>query len=309
MASRVPSSAIVVDVAGRELKLTSLDRVVYPKVGFTKRDVIAYYSEVARVMLPHLKGRAVEVRRYPDGVGEPGFWQRDLPAADKRPAWIQAARVYAATRGGEIEYPHIVDEPTLLWCANQNMLEFHVFLAPFARPTNPRSVVFDLDPGPGRDIVDCADVALVLRDTLEGEGLRVFPKTSGGKGLQLFVPLNRDDITFAETKAFAREMAEAFEHLRPGLVTAKVAKEARAGKVLIDWGQNERNHLMVAPYSLRARDEPTVSTPLDWREVEELADERDAARLRFTAWEALERVEDDGDRFADVLKVKQRLPF
>ncbi|HVM44344.1 MAG TPA: non-homologous end-joining DNA ligase [Candidatus Thermoplasmatota archaeon] len=301
--------SVTVDVAGRELKLTSLDRVVYPKVGFTKRDVIAYYSEVARVMLPHLKDRAVEVRRYPDGVARPGFWQRDLPPPEQRPPWVQAARVYAQTRKGEIEYPHVVDEPTLLWCANRNMLEFHVFLAPFERPTNARTLVFDLDPGRGRDVVDCADIALVLRDTLEGEGLRVFPKTSGGKGLQLYVPLNCGGVTFAQTKAFARELAEAFEHLRPELVTARVAKSERAGKVLIDWGQNERNHLMVCPYSLRARDEPTVSAPVTWDEVERLAEERDAALLRFTAWEALERVEEKGDLFAEVLTLKQKLPF
>ncbi|HET6405992.1 MAG TPA: non-homologous end-joining DNA ligase [Candidatus Thermoplasmatota archaeon] len=300
-------SAVHVEVQGRALKLTSLDRVVYPKVGFTKRDVLAYYSEVAPAILPHLKGHAVEVRRYPGTVDEPGFWQRDLP--EKRPPWVQVAPVYAETRKGEIPYPHIVDEPTLLWCANQNMLEFHVFLAPFAEPARPRSVVFDLDPGAGRDIVDCADIALVLRDTLEGEGLRVFPKTSGGKGLQLFVPLNSPDTTYARTKAFARELAEAFEHLKPDLVTARMAKAARKGKVLIDWGQNERNHLMVAPYSLRARDEPTVSAPVTWDEVERLADERDPSLLRFTAWEALERVEERGDLFADVLTLQQRLPF
>ena len=301
------SASVVVAVGGRELKLTSLDRVVYPKVGFTKRDVIAYYSEVARAMLPHMKGRAAEVRRYPDGVGAAGHWLRDLPPS--RPAWVQSAPVYAETRKGEIEYPHVVDEPTLLWCANQNMLEFHAFLAPFAAPRNARSVVFDLDPGPGRGMADCADVALVLRDTLGGEGLRVLPKTSGGKGLQLFVPLNDDAMTFARTKAFARELAEAFEHLRPDLVTARVSKALRKGKVLIDWGQNERNHLMVVPYSLRARDEPTVSMPLEWAEVERLADERDAAELTFTAWEALERVEAKGDLFADVLTLEQALPF
>lgn len=302
------SAATWVDVGGRELKLTSLDRVVYPKAGVTKRDVLAYYSRIAPLMLPHLRDRAVEVRRYPDGVEGEGFWQRDLPPRGKRPAWLHAARVHADTRGGDIEYPHIVDEATLLWCANQNALEFHVFLAPFQRPREPAVVVFDLDPGAGRTLVDCADVALVLRDTLEGERLRLWPKTSGSKGLQLYLPINTGDITFAETKAFARQLAESFEHLRPSLVTARVAKSLRPGKVLIDWGQNERNHLMVAPYSLRARDEPYASAPLTWEEVERVAEEGDPSHARFTALEMLARAEEEGDLFAPVLTTKQRLP-
>lgn len=298
-------SSVLVDVQGHELKLTSLERVIYPEAGFTKRDLLAYYAAVAPWMLPHLKERAVEVRVHPDDVRH-GFWQRDLPA--DRPPWLQVARVHADTRGGDIEYPHVTSEAALLWCANRNMLEYHVFLAPWRTPREPRTLVLDLDPGEGRDITDCADVALVLRDTLEREGLRAWPKTSGGKGLQLYVPLNTPGLTFAQTKGVARELAEAFAHLKPELVTARVAKEARAGKILIDWGQNERNHLMVAPYSLRARAQPTVSAPLAWGEVEALAEERDAARVRFTALDMPARLRAKGDLFRAVLTTKQRLP-
>ena len=319
---RAASGIERVTVEGRELKLTSLDRPVYPSGGgadgrapFTKRDVLAYYAAIAPAILPHLRDRAVEARIFPDGVEAGGFWQRDLPVKDQRPEWLEAARVHADTRGGDIEYPHLVDLPSLLWAANRNMLELHLFLARYQSPRTPTTLVFDLDPGAGRDVVDCADIALVIRDVLEGEGLRAFPKASGGKGLQLYVPLNgargQEDITFAETKRFARQLAEGFEHLQPRRITAKVAKSERKGKVLIDWGQNERNHLMVAPYSLRARperQEPTVSAPLAWREVERIADEADPTLARVTPDAATRRVEKEGDLFAPVLAVRQALP-
>lgn len=210
---------------------------------------------------------------------------------------------------GNIEYPHVTDAASLLWLANTNALELHVFLARFERPHEPTALVFDLDPGPGRDIIDCADIALVIRDTLEPEGLKLFPKTSGGKGLQLFAPLNTPGVTFSATKRVARQLAEAFALLQPERVTASVRKAARAGKVLIDWGQNERNHLMVAPYSLRARERPSVSMPLAWREVEQLADTGDASLARFEPWDALARVREKGDLFEPVLTMRQRLPL
>lgn len=293
-------------VGGHALRFTSLGRAVYPEAGMTKADVLAYYARVGAAMVPHLAGHATEVRVYPDGVAGEGFWQRDLPA--DRPAWMQVARVHAATRGGDIEYPDILDVASLLWCANRNMLEFHVFLAPWRTPLRPARLVLDLDPGPGRDVVDCADIALVLRDTLARSGLAAFPKTSGGKGLQLYVPLNTGEDDYARTKAYARGLAEAYARLAPELVTARVAKEARRGKVLLDWGQNERNHLMVAPYSLRARPRPSVSTPLRWDEVERLAARREADLVRFTPEEVLARVEKEGDLFAPVLTMRQRLP-
>lgn len=295
----------LVDVEGHELRLTNLDKVLYPKVGFTKADVIDYYRRIAPVLLPHMKGRAITLKRYPDGVEGGHFYEKTCPSY--RPEWVRTAPVWSKTRGAPIDFCLLDDLPSLLWAANLADLEIHAYLAKAAEPEIPTSMVFDLDPGEGADILDCCDVALLLRDELAALSLESFPKTSGSKGLQLYVPLNAP-CTFDDTKRLAHGLGEVLEREHPQRVVTSMTKALRKGKVLIDWSQNHAHKTTVCAYSLRAKEAPTVSTPVTWEEVEEATGRSDASLLRFLPEQVFARVDEFGDLFEPVLTMEQSLP-
>jgi bifunctional non-homologous end joining protein LigD len=294
---REEANAVVAEVGGRQVKLSNLDKVLYPAVGFKKRDVIEYYARVAPTVLGHLEGRALTLKRYPNGVDANYFYEKNAPS--HRPEWVTTARV------GDIDYVVVDHEATLVWLANLADLELHTSLALASDPTRPTLVAFDLDPGPPATIVECCQVALFLQGMFEGLGLQAFAKTSGSKGMQVYVPLNNDDATFAQTKSFSKAVAELLAREEPGLVVARQTKAARAGKVLVDWSQNDESKTTVNVYSLRARERPTVSTPLTWDEVRAARSPED---LTFEARDVLRRVDEQGDLFAPVLSLVQTLP-
>jgi bifunctional non-homologous end joining protein LigD len=294
---REEANAVVAEVGGREVKLSNLDKVLYPEVGFAKRDVIEYFARIAPTVLPHLEGRALTLKRYPNGVDANYFYEKNAPS--HRPDWVDTARV------GDIDYVVCNDEATLVWLANLADLELHTSLALASDSERPTLVAFDLDPGAPATVVECCQVALLLRGMFEGLGLECFAKTSGSKGMQVYVPLNTPDATFAQTKSFSKAVAELLAREEPRLVVARQTKSARKGKVLVDWSQNDRIKTTVNAYSLRAMERPTVSTPLSWDEVRAA---RTVEDLTFTAGEVLERVEDQGDLFAPVLSLVQELP-
>jgi bifunctional non-homologous end joining protein LigD len=292
-----------VEVDGRQLKLSNLDKVLYPDVGFTKGEVIHYYTRIAEVVLPHIGDRGVTLRRFPNGVDQQSFFEKRCPT--HRPDWI-GTYLGPGDRVGDIGYCALDSRPALVWSANMAALEIH---APMARGDDietPTMVVFDLDPGAPADIHDCCEVALWIRDTLDSIGLEVWPKTSGSKGLQLYLPVNRPGLTHEAASSFALTVAHALEKHHADRVLSNMNKALRGGKVFIDWSQNSRHKTTVAPYSLRARPAPTVSTPVTWEEVEACAD--GDADLVFEAADVLERVAADGDLFADVLSLEQELP-
>jgi bifunctional non-homologous end joining protein LigD len=293
---REEANAVVAEVGGRQVKLSNLDKVLYPEVGFTKRDVIDYYARVAPVALPHLEGRALTLKRYPNGVDAAFFYEKNAPS--HRPEWVTTVRV------GSIDYVVVDSEATLVWLANLADLELHTSLALADDPERPTLVAFDLDPGPPATIVECCRVAELLRGMFEGLGLECYAKTSGSKGMQVYLPLN-SEATFAQTKAFSKAVAELLAREEPGLVVARQTKSARAGKVLVDWGQNDINKTTVSVYSLRAMARPTVSTPVTWDEVRAAKAPED---LTFEAADVLRRVDEHGDVFAPVLTLVQRLP-
>jgi len=293
---REEANAVVAEVDGRQVKLSNLDKVLYPEAGFAKRDVIDYYARVAPAALAHLDGRALTLKRYPNGVDAAFFYEKNAPK--HRPDWVSTARV------GSIDYV-VVDHPaTLVWLANLADLELHTSLALAGDPERPTLVAFDLDPGPPATVVECARVALLLEGMFQGLGLQSFAKTSGSKGMQVYLPLN-SEATFAQTKAFAKAVAELLAREEPELVVARQTKSARAGKVLVDWGQNDVNKTTVSVYSLRALTRPTVSTPVTWEEVRATQAPED---LTFEARDVLRRVDEHGDLFAPVLTLVQRLP-
>jgi bifunctional non-homologous end joining protein LigD len=294
---REEPNAVVADVGGREVKLSNLDKVLYPEVGYAKRDVIEYFARIAPTVLPHLEGRALTLKRYPNGVTANYFYEKNAPS--HRPDWVDTARV------GDIDYVVCNDEATLVWLANLADLELHTSLALASEPERPTLLAFDLDPGAPATVVECCQVALLLRGMFDGLGLRCFAKTSGSKGMQVYVPLNNADATFAQTKSFSKAVAELLAREEPSLVVARQTKSARKGKVLVDWSQNDRIKTTVNAYSLRAMERPTVSTPLTWDEVREA---RTVDDLTFTADEVLERVAQQGDLFAPVLSLVQELP-
>jgi len=294
---REGANAVVAEVGGREVKLSNLDKVLYPEVGFAKRDVIEYFARIAPTVLPHLEGRALTLKRYPNGVQDKYFYEKNAPS--HRPDWVRTARV------GDIDYVICDDEPTLVWLANLADLELHTSLAIAAEPERPTLVAFDLDPGPPATIVECCRVALLLRGMFEGLGLECFAKTSGSKGMQVYVPLNSADVTFAQTKAFSKAVAELLAREEPGLVVARQTKSARKAKVLVDWSQNDPVKTTVNVYSLRAMDRPTVSTPITWDEVRAA---RTVEDLTFDCAGVLKRVDEQGDLFAPVLSLVQKLP-
>jgi bifunctional non-homologous end joining protein LigD len=290
---------IAVQVDGRALALTNLAKVLYPGDGFTKAEVLDYYQRVSPVLLPHIAGRPMTLRRFPHGVGDLSFFEKHAPG--HRPEWVRTEEVVSRSSrsrspGETISYLVIDDLPALIWVVNLAALELHVPMWRFPEPADPDLLVFDLDPGAPATIVECCRVAEALRPALEADGLRPLPKTSGGKGLQLYAPLT--GRTAEQASELALGYAQRFERELPRLVVSRMTKSARPGKVLIDWSQNNGSKTTIAPYSLRARDLPTVSTPVTWDEV---AACRSVADLTFTAPDVLARVEAHGDLFAGLL--------
>jgi bifunctional non-homologous end joining protein LigD len=295
----------VVEIEGKQLSLSNLDKVLYPDVGFTKGQVIDYYVRIAPVLLPHLKGRPLTLKRYPNGVNGMFFYEKNCP--EHRPEWVQTTPVWSAGNNKTMQYCLAQDLPTLVWAANLADLELHTSLSLGKEITRPTAIVFDLDPGPPADIVLCCQVGLWLRDIFAHFGLESFAKTSGSKGLQLYVPLNTP-VTYDQTKPFAHELARLLERQHPEQVVSDMKKALRTGKVLVDWSQNDDHKTTVNVYSLRAKDRPTVSTPVSWEEVEQCLQKADPNLLVFTSDQVLERVKKRDDLFEPVLKLKQRLP-
>lgn len=295
-----------VEVDGRELKLTNLDKVLYPKAGFTKGEMIDYYARIADAMVPHLSGRAVTLRRFPEGVEntEAAFFEKRCPK--HRPKWVKTATVTAGPHAGKIDFCVCDCRPTLIWMAQLATIELHPSLSVARRPAQPTVLAFDLDPGPPANVVDCCRIALQLREMFGHFDLQCFPKTTGSKGLQVYLPLNTKSH-YDETKPFARALAQLLEK-QTGTVVSKMSKDIRKGKVFVDWSQNHPRKTTVAVYSMRARERPTVSTPVSWEEVERCAKKGDPDLLVFEASDVLKRVEKHGDLFAPVLKLEQRLP-
>ena len=294
-----PSARVQVEVDGRQLSLSNLDKVMYPLTGFTKGHVIDYYTRVAPALLPHLRGRPLTLKRYPDGVGGAYFYEKQCPS--HAPDWVRKASIELESK--TIDFCVCDDLPTLVWAANLADLELHPSLSRAERIERPTTMAFDLDPGEPATIEQCCEVALLLRAVLEQLGLDCLPKTSGSKGMQVYVPLN-DGVTYADTKPLSQALARHLEAQHPKLIVSSQKKELRRGKVLIDWSQNDEHKTTVCVYSLRARERPTVSTPLDWKEVERGRPEE----LVFEAEEVLGRVEEGGDLFAPVVELEQDLP-
>lgn len=296
-----PPAKTVVEIAGRQLAVTNLDKVLYPLTGFTKAQVIDYYVRIAPTMLDHIGDRGVTLRRWPDGVTEQSFFEKRCPS--HRPEWLGTC-AGPGDRGGAIQYCCLGEVAALAWSANMAALEIHAPMARCADIESPTMVVFDLDPGAPATIVECCDVALVIRELLGHLGLECFAKTSGSKGMQLYVPLNAPH-THEHASSFALAVAQLVEKQRPAQVVVTMAKAARANKIFIDWSQNSRHKTTIAPYSLRAKDRPTVSTPLDWDEV---AAGARGEPLEFDAADVLERVSARGDLFAPAVTLEQQLP-
>ena len=298
----------VVEVEGRELKLTNLDKVLYPEAGFTKGEVVDYYARVAPTMVPHLSGRAVTLRRFPEGVDDldSAFFEKRCPK--HRPKWVKTTSVTAGPRSGKIDFCVCDGKPTLIWMAQLAAIELHPSLSLGRAPKRPTVLAFDLDPGPPANIVECCRVALRLRDMFGHFGVQSFPKTSGSKGMQVYIPLNSKKVSYDTTKPFAKAIAQLLEKQTPDQVVSKMKKVEREGKVLVDWSQNHQSKTTIAVYSLRARPRPTVSTPITWEEVEACAENEDPDSLVFEGDAVIERIEDQGDLFAPVLELEQELP-
>jgi len=296
---RLPEGALLARTEGRELKITNWDKVLYPQTGFTKGDLVAYYARIAAVVLPHLHDRPLTLKRYPNGVDQPHFYEKQSPS--HRPEWIQTVRI------GDINYTLAQDRPTLIWLANLADVELHTSLSLQARVDRPTMMVFDLDPGAPAGLVECCEVALVLRGLFEQLGLRSVAKTSGSKGLQVYVPLNAP-TDYRTTKPFSKRVAELLEQRMSRIVVSRMTKRLRPGKVLVDWSQNDEHKTTVNVYSLRARERPTVSTPVSWAEVAACHDRGDETLMTFAYDEVLARADEQGDLFALALSATQQLP-
>ena len=295
----------VIEIQGKTLTLTNLDKVLYPATGFTKRQVIDYYARIAPVLLPHLKGRALTLKRYPNGVDREFFYEKNAPK--HRPDWVKTVPVWSEGNHRTMYYVEAADLPTLVWLANLAAIELHPSLALAKDVSCPTMMVFDLDPGPPANIVQCCQVAFWLREIFEHFNLQSFPKTSGSKGLQIYVPLNTR-TSYDVTKPFARALAQLLEQEHPDAVVSDMKKSIRTGKVFVDWSQNDQHKTTVAVYSLRARERPTASTPVTWEEVEHAFKKKHAGLLAFEAPQVVARAEKMGDLFEPVLKLKQKLP-
>jgi bifunctional non-homologous end joining protein LigD len=300
----VPNKADLI-VEDRKIQVSNLDKVLYPKVGFTKGQVIDYYIRVAPVLLPHLKDRPLTMKRYPDGVEGEFFYEKNCPS--HRPKWVKTAEVWSEGNNRMMNYCLAQDLPTLVWAANLADLELHTSLSRKNKIERPTMMVFDLDPGVPADIVQCCQVGIWLRDLLAKMKLKSFAKTSGSKGLQVYVPLNTT-VTYDQTKDLSRALAQHLEGEHGDLVTSNMSKAVRKGKVFVDWSQNDEHKTTICVYSLRAREEPTVSTPVTWDEVANCLKKKKADLLKFRSDQVLTRVEKAGDLFEPLEELKQRLP-
>jgi len=296
----VAVQATTVEVDGRRVRLTNLDKVLYPTAEFTKAQVIGYYAAIAATMVPHLNGRPLTFTRWPNGTDGDSFFEKNRPS--HAPDWLDSMEGPGGVHSSTIDHP-----AGLVWAGNQAALEVHAPLALGADLDTPVTVAFDLDPGAPADIVDCADVALWLREVLDSIGLAGFPKTSGSKGMQVYVPLNTP-ATYDQSSGFALAVGQLLAKQHPDRVLVEMNKDQREGKVFVDWSQNSRAKTTISVYSLRARPRPTISTPLGWDEVERLAADRDATAFAFEPDDVIARVGANGDLFADVLILEQRLP-
>lgn len=294
---------VIVD--GRSLRLSNLDKVLYPEAAFTKAGVIDYYRRISDLLLPHLRGRPLTLKRYPNGVAGAYFYEKECPA--HRPDWLRTSNVWSEGRARDIHYCVIEDLPALIWTVNLADLELHTFLSTVADLSRPTALVFDLDPGTPAGILECARVALLIKQRLERVALSTLVKTSGSKGLQVYAPLNTQ-VSYAATKTFARALADGLAQEHPGLIVTNMKRSLREGKVLIDWSQNDAHKTTVCVYSLRARSRPTVSTPLRWSEVRKAVAASDPTLLSFEYDRLLKRVRRTGDLFAPLLTEVQELP-
>jgi bifunctional non-homologous end joining protein LigD len=294
-----------VEIQGKKVSLSNLDKVMYPAVGFTKAQVIDYYVRIAPVLLPHLKGRPLTLKRYPNGVNGMHFYEKNCPA--HRPEWLKTAPIWSPGNNKWMDYCLMQDLPSLVWAANLADLELHTSLSLGKEILRPTMMVFDLDPGAPADIVQCCQVAFWLKEAFDGFNLQSFPKTSGSKGLQVYIPLNTP-ATYEETKPFAHELARVLERQHPESVVSEMKKVLRTGKVFVDWSQNDDYKTTVCVYSLRAKERPMVSTPVTWDEVKKCLSKKDPQLLAFDYEAALKRVEKFGDLFEPVLQLKQKLP-
>jgi bifunctional non-homologous end joining protein LigD len=292
-------------VEDRKIQVSNLDKILYPKVGFTKGQVIDYYIRIARVLLPHLKDRPLTMKRYPNGVQGEFFYEKNCPS--HRPKWVKTAKVWSEGNNRLMDYCLAQDLPTLVWAANLADLELHTSLSRKNNIKRPTMMVFDLDPGAPANIVQCCQVGLWLRDLLGTMKLKSFAKTSGSKGLQVYVPLNAA-VTYDQTKELSHALAEYLEREHVDLVTSNMSKTLRKGKVFVDWSQNDEHKTTICVYSLRAKEEPTVSTPVTWDEVANCLKKKRADLLKFRSDKTLTRVEKMGDLFGLVEKLKQKLP-
>jgi bifunctional non-homologous end joining protein LigD len=295
----------LVEMAGRRLSLSNLGKDLYPSYGFTKAHILEYYRWIAPFILPHLKDRALTFKRYPEGVDKDFFFEKRCPS--HRPAWVKTAEI-PQDDGERMTFCLVNDLETLIWAENLASIELHVPLARANSPETPDSMVFDLDPGDRVTILECGRVALILHDLLSRMGLTSYVKTSGKKGLHVYVPLNRKETTFEDTKTFSKAVAGIMQKHYPDLVTARIAKKERDSKVFINWSQNSASKTMICVYALRAREKPIVSFPLEWRDLEDPSWHDSPERLQVTHSEALKRVERKGDLFREMLVKEQKLP-
>jgi bifunctional non-homologous end joining protein LigD len=296
------AAQVEVEVGGRTVRLSNLDKVLYPS-GFTKAEIVDYHARISPYAIPHLAGRCLTFRRFPNGTDAKGFFEKRCPS--HRPEWVSVA-LGPGDRAGGIEYCRIEEPAAMVWAANMAAIEIHAPMALAADLATPRTLVFDFDPGPKTSIVECCAVAIGVRDVLDSVGLVGWCKTSGSKGLQMYVPLNTPGVTHEAAADFALAVGQVMERQMPGKVTTVMAKVERPGKIFVDWSQNAHHKTTIAPYSLRARPEPTVSTPLRWHEVEDCAS--GGMDLRFEAADVLQRVAEFGDLFEPVLTTEQELP-
>lgn len=295
----------LIEIEGRQIKISNLDKVLYPRAGFTKGQVIDYYIRVAPALLPHLAGRPLTMKRYPEGVEGMFFYEKNCPSY--RPDWVKTAKIWSEGNKRFMYYCVVDELPTLVWMANLADLELHTSLSVAPEMQCPTVIAFDLDPGPPANMVQCCRVGLWVREIFEEFGMQAFAKTSGSKGLQVYVPLNTN-VTYAQTKQFAHVIARLLEERHPDHVVSDMKKSLRTNKVLVDWSQNDVHKTTICVYSLRAKEQPTASTPVAWKEVESCLKKGDPVELVFTSSQTLERVEKMGDLFEPVLKLKQKLP-
>ena len=295
----------IIEIEGKQLKLTNLDKVFYPATGFTKGQVIDYYARIAPVLIPHLMDHPLTLKRYPNGVNQPPFFEKN--ATKYRPEWVKTVPIWSHGNQRDVNYILCNDLPTLIWVENLASIELHPSLSLAQDILCPRSIVFDLDPGPPANIVQCCQVAIWLRTIFEHFKLQSFPKTSGSKGMQIYIPLNTK-TSYDETKPLAHALARLLENEHPDLVVSDMKKAIRSNKIFVDWSQNDEHKTTVSVYALRARERPTVSTPITWDEVENCLKKKDAKLLVFETQQTLARVDKMGDLFAPLLELRQKLP-